>query len=358
MSTYSYGAYQSGGIGSQYSHHSEVTAESIQKKLKPFLDLLREYDEKKRKLEREGGEINDYKGLVEILHRQLPYTNSFGRGSYSLIRQDRIKSFLRSVSYSLHFDVRVNEHELPMYFICRTKSDYWREYDLVVEDIYRSYDYKFKDERFVSLMEMGHENQFLRLSSFRSKVNQQLFKKEEATLRELDSFLHKLGRHIFQSIWHEDQRVGFQISTYLGMPEFTQAIELLYLCLGGDLCETRAVIDENVIGFFERIYPHPPIMEFLHNLISVDGKAINSIPMRAERLYVELMEEFRTFLATLVRWSSHSFMVPVWKVFFSNINDLEKVCKVLKFDIRLQRKVESIRSTALRIISEINSGEE
>ena len=44
-------------------------------------------------------------------------------------------------------DVRQLDSRMPVYFLCRLRKDYWSEYSLIVEDLYRSPGYPLTDER-------------------------------------------------------------------------------------------------------------------------------------------------------------------------------------------------------------------
>lgn len=290
---------------------------------------------------------------MKVLNRSVDYRRSLEKGSFSLTDQASVKAFLRSASISLHFDVRVNQNKLPIYYISRTRSDYWREYDLVVEDVYRSSEYPFSDERFVPLMTFGKENYFLRLSQFRQKLESGIKGPCVSKINKVDCLLHDLGRNIFQAIWHEDQRIGFLISKSLGMKHFSKAVELLYLCLGGELCDIRNIVNEETLGFFSDVYPHPPLEMFLSSLVSMKGNELSLIPGKAEKQYIRLMKEFRRFLSCEILWGSMSQLVPLWKVLFANINRMEKVGELLLLKSAMAKPIERLESCAREIIHDL-----
>ena len=163
--------------------------------------------------------------------------------------------------FDLHMNIRMLDTGMPVYYICRVERDYWMEYSLIVEDLYRSPSYTWQDDRFAKLMYMGHEIYFLRLSLFRKSLTELLSDQENgiADKREVDEYIYRLGRYIFQAAWHEDQRPGMLTAEHFGLAKFYHAIELLYLCLSGELCQLRSTIDDRLLSFFEKAYPQPAI---------------------------------------------------------------------------------------------------
>ena len=353
MTNYTYKV-QSNYTGGQGSYHYFPDVKNITCEIQPLIQVLHEYDAMKRKLEDEGGVIADFREMVSILEREVNYSSMMSRGVFSLTDQASVRKFVKSVSYTLHFDVRVNKNDLPVYYICRTKSDFWREYDLVVQDLYLSPGYVFADPRFASLLQAGREAYLLRLSRFRKDVSQHFANSFLSEDSQIDSYLFSLGNNILQALWHEDQRFGFEVADHFELQNFRSAIELLYLCLGGDLCDVRVISDIKIQTFFRKIYPNNAISGFLSKLTNLNGREINRIPSQAEKLYIKLMKQFRKFLTFEIVWGSFSRAVPLWKVLCANLGRINKVKEVIQDRSQFKTIRSELESTAKEIINQIN----
>ncbi len=330
--------------------------DDVTQRLEPLLARLRAYDSSRNQLEKFGGAIEDLKIITAILTGKFVLEGSFMEHAVSLSDPEGISSALFNTGvYGLHFDVRVLPNGMPVFYLCRRRNDFWAEYSLVVEDLYTSPGYRFPDERFVKLMEFGHETYFLRLSQFRQRIIEYLpVLKTEGSV---DEMLNNLGRHVFQAAWHEDQSPGYSCSFHFGMPSFRHAIELLYLCLSGELCELRSAADSRMLRFFEVVYPQPAIRNFLNLLQDLDGSALNAIPKRALGYCGTLSKAFRQFLSIEIPWGHRRTNVPMHKLVFGNFSRLHLVSTELGEEAAVRAAANRLDQASQSIIEQLTEQE-
>jgi hypothetical protein len=310
--------------------------------LTELIERLTAYDALRHRLETESGSISRLTELGNLL--KAPFCIGVRDQPVALCDPSAVSRSLKRHSWNLHLEVRLRPTRLPIYYLCRTRSDYWSEYSLIVEDYYQSPGYPLADERFVKLMDASHETHYLRLSQFRKGLSVRAFENPKKHGQAVDARLYSLGRHVFQSAWHQDQQVGVLASRHLALPTFFQAVELLYLCLSCDLCELRGAIDADMLAFFKTIYPQPAILNFLVDLPTIEGRFLNELPRRATRLFTLLSRSFSTFLSTLVPWGPDKISQPLWKLLYAHIGRLERVAWALnrnKVMIRARTALEN-----------------
>lgn len=316
----------------------------IHKTLRPLIEHLRKIDRLRVKLEQEGGTIEELSLLGLMLGEKIPVRCGARTIGVQLDEPAALCDTLRQVHLDLRFDVRQRGTYMPAYYLCRSMRDFWHTYSLIVEDLYMSPGYPLTDERFVRMMDVQHEVYSLRLSPFRDKTSQALSAVNGSREGETDRVLYDLGRHVFQAAWHEDQRLAVMISRAFGLEHFRRAVELLYLCLSGDLCELRKAIDGSMLAFFEDIYPHRPIHTFLGILTRAGGDVLAALPRSAEGFYKFLTKAFKTFLATDVGWSGRNVTVPLWKVLYGNFYRLGIVAEALRNDRQVTEAAQKIEA--------------
>ena len=327
---------------------------NVRAAIEPLLARLREYDGNRRKLEKEGGVIAEINRITELLTQTFPLSGRYRDHTVSLVNPPSLRSALIDIGNDdLHLDVRQLSTRMPVYYLCRIRWDYWSAYSLVVEDVYRSPGYPILDERFVRLMDAGHETYYLRLSPFRAPVAGLAGGEPDRLEWAVDDILSIVGRHVLQAAWHDDQRPGMLTAAHFGLPHFRQAIELLYLCLSGDLCELRNAVNGNMTAFFRDVYPQPAILTFLTRLAAVDGGAISEIPQSALKLYARLTRHFGQFLGSEVAWGRLHGRVPLYKLVFGNFPRLDLVGAGLRSDPRVQDAVRRLERESQAVIGEI-----
>lgn len=353
---YGYSGYDDYDSGYDYGYRYTPPSVDIHEALAPLITQLREYDFLRLKLEREGGSVRELlTPIVAALDAQFKLAGRYEEKVVQLKNQSALREMIKDIDYDLHLDIRQRSTRIPMpvYYLCRIHRDYWREYSLIVEDLYMSPGYPLTDPRFARFMSEGHEVYFLRLSQFRDGVDGKGNGDGRETSRKTDTFLYDLGRHVFQAAWHEDQRLGVAVAETLGLPQFREAVEILYLCLSGELCELRGAVKEPMLRFFEDVYPSAAIRIFLKKLAGLEGDRLNDMPRRAADLYKRLANAFRGFLATEVVWGPLKLQTPLWKLLYGNVSRSNLVGRALKGDKRMGEATASLEKVSQTVINEL-----
>jgi hypothetical protein len=322
----------------------------------PLIDRIRDYDKLRVRLEKKGGRLFDLPMITSLLTAPVSVETRFETYKVALVNQNTLKQALRDIHWDIRICVRQLPTQMPIYYICRIRQDYWSEYSLIVEDYYRSPGFSFGDERFVKMMQGGHENYFLRLAAFRDDARGLLQDEKTRDRRTVDRLLYDIGRYVLQSAWHDDQRLGRLTAEYFNLPMFFMAIELLYLQLTGELCELRSALTDQLLVFFETVYPQPAIRYFLEILSLLDGDRLNDLPVRAVPLYRRLSLAFSRFLSTDVRWGAAGRSLPLWKVVYSNFGRLKLISSTTKKDSALISASSELEAAAVGVIEKALCG--
>jgi hypothetical protein len=330
--------------------YRRLTSPELRDAVKPLLDRLSDYDALRLKFERLGGSARELADMTKLLTEPVPVKTPYRYEEVALTAPDELARQLAHMSaYALHLDVRQLDSGMPVYYLCRTRADYWSEYSLVVEDLYLSRGYAMHDARFARLMHHGHETFFLRLSPYRSVVGRQF----KLNTTALDDFLVDLGQHVFQAAWHEDQQAGMAVAEHLDLPAFRQALELLYLCLSGELCELRQSVNIQLLKFFDVVYEQAAIGGFLRVLADLDGAALNELPERALDLYGRLSRSFNAFLDVEVPWGYRHMKLPLYKLVFGNFGRLTMIGRSLSNDPTVGEARTCLEETSVAVIQEL-----
>ena len=317
---------------------------------------LRRYDAARRRLENKGGSIAVLMNTMKILNEALIVQGRHENHKIVLADQGSIRHVLHHEfwPYECRLEVRKHTTGMPVYYLVRISSDHQSEYSLIIEDLFRSNEYPIFDERFVKLMWSGHEVYFLRLSQFRQPLlNSWIHKKEPDAQDTVDQLLLKVGRHVFQACWHEDQFVGMAAAGQFGLENFRHAIELLYLSLSAELCDLRSAIDDDMLRFFSKIYDQPAILAFLERLTHLDGKTLAELPQIALKLYPALARTFSRFLSAEVPWGQRPVKVPLYKLIFANFSRLASVRTAVVDKLELQQAADVLEKQSHQVIHEI-----
>lgn len=315
------------GSGGYWSSGYRLTPVMLRKGAFPLVRQARLYDQLRMELEKSGGDAADLRRITETLKRPVLARSPRGPVKLILGSTESVRTMLQRLgTFSLHWQVRRLQNGLPAFYLCRVQGDFWAEYRLVVEDLYRSPGYPCSDPRFVRLMSQGHETWFLCLSPFRKEAAAVLrASRLPADDGDVDRLLFRAGRHVLQAAWHEDQLIGVKAAETFSMPWFHQCIELLYLCLSGDLCHLRRQVDATMLGFFDRAYPQPAVRAFLERLLEWTGGTVDEVPRLAQQLYRQLAISFGAFLTIQVSSTGSRAEVPLYKLIFGNIERLDRV---------------------------------
>jgi hypothetical protein len=324
-----YGTYPP-GAGYGY-HYPPPPAVDPHQALAPLLTQLAAYDRLRLQLEQEGGKIADLEQVTQVLREKIPVRGAYTDYRVALAGPHSLKQALHSVGHGdLHLQVRLLPTRMPVFYLCKSHRDYWGEYSLIVEDLYQSPGYPLVDDRFVKLLLYGRETYCLRLSPYREEAGALVTPAARATSRQVDNLLHQVGRHVFQAAWHEDQRLGIVVANHFGLSRFRQAIELLYLCLSGDLCALRLAVGDQMLQFFQDVYTQPAIQAFLAKLTLLEGQELNDVPQQALKLYPRLSRAFSRFLGQEVEWGQEKMIIPLYKLIYGNFYRLDLVAQTLQ----------------------------
>jgi hypothetical protein len=347
---WSTGSYASSG----WSARSTSPA-ALRKSVEPLVKKAALYDKRRLALEQGGGTPDDLRKIVEALQRPVVVGTAYGPHELVISKQDSVKRLLYDVGgYDLHWQVRRLGNAMPAFYLCRVRGDYWAEYRLVVEDLFCSHGYPVEDARFVRLMSRGHETWHLCLSPYRRAARDVLDAcGERSDDFDVDRLLFRVGRHVLQAAWHEDQRIGVNVAGAFDIPWFHSAIELLYLCLSGDLCQLRTEVDEPMMRFFESAYEQHAIRGFLGQLEFRSGADLNEIPQLAESLYRQLASSFGAFLNVRTRFGSEHVEGPLYKVIFGNIDRLGLVADQLADQDEVTEAAATLDSDSRAVIATI-----
>ena len=366
------------GAGMRYEYGTYIPTADIKEELQPLIHHLEYYDSVRQQFEDEGGYISDLQHITEVLTKRLRVAGRFRTHDIALTHIESIHSFLYDLGFNdLHLQVRRRDTGVPVYYLYRVRGDYWIDYRLVLEDYYRSDGYPVRDQRFVKLMVRGKETYHLSVAPFRAEV-QKLADEgllnnsgsspgnvysydytwpsghQNTTEAEVDRLLYRVGRYVLQASWHEDQQVGVLTAHHLELPRLVEAIELLYLCLSGDLYEIRSILDQSLYLFFDRIYPRPAVGRFLHMLPDIDGITLNDLSEKhARSLYRKLMQAFKRFLNVRLNWGNQQVAVPLYKLLFSNMSRLDLIEDDLRYHSDVRAAADELEAEAQRIIEAI-----
>ena len=334
------------GYASQWQHRDVDIHESMT----PLIERIQEYDMLRERLEQRGGRLLDLPRITSLLTDPVSVETRFETYKVALANQNTMQQALRDIHWDIRISIRQLPTQMPVYYICRIRRDYWAEYSLIVEDYYRSPGFDLVDGRFVKLMQGGHQNYFLRLADFREASSVLVVKDAGGDRKKTDRLLYDIGRHVLQAAWHDDQRLGKLTAEYLNLPKFFWSVELLYLHLGGELCDLRSALNNQVLEFFESVYPQPAIRYFLEILATLDGDMLNDLPVRAVNLYRRLSRAFSRYLSTEIRWGGRGAIMPLWKILYSNFGRLKSISGSIKNDHRLMAASIALEEAAVDVI--------
>jgi len=321
--------------------------------LAPLIRHIKTVDTLRLKFQKEGGKLSDLDRFFKLLSAQITIPGRNNQNNVSLTDRRSLQWALDDISWELHIQVRQLPNGFPVFYISRTKYDYFLEYELVVEELYRSPDYEIYDERFVKLMAFnGHEVNYLRLAQFNTKTEEMI--KERNLNVETDELLYTVGKNVFENCWHEDQQIAFLCAEYFPhLNRFRCAIELLYLCLASELCELRRSVDRNMLLFFQHIYPQDSIRRFLRHIVNLRGSELSDIPIKARPLFVRLSESFNEFLSTEVIYGNRKVKVPLYKVIFGNITRMKTISERLAGNKAIISGAKKLDGQSYIIIKEV-----
>ena len=331
----------------------QLSLEELTWAVAPLIKQLTKYDRLRLQLESVGGDLSLLVAITNTLSEPIRIQGASRSHTLSLIDQGGFRSMLYDLGeFTCYLQIRRLDTGMPVYYFCRTEYDYRSTYSIIMEDLYMSPGYPLFDERFLKIMRHGHEEYFLRLSSFSKKTMQMLAKDSTKKVQEeeVDELLGNVGRYILQAAWHEDQFVGITAARYFLLPWFQRAIELLYLCLSGELCEIRRVINQEVNHFFIHVYEQPAIHYFLGLLNQLDGEALCRVPQKALKLYPRLTRHFGDFLRVELPWGQQRNLIPLYKLLFANFWRLDVISNSIAENESIKNGVNLLENKSKELI--------
>ncbi len=323
--------------------------------LKHLMWVMTEYDDMRFRLEHEGGGRGLLGEITQVLGKEVRVSGPYGERNVCLGKPDMLRKSLLEVGLpEVIFSVRRIEYGMPTYYLCRVRRDWYGMYCLIVEDLYMSHDYPLLDRRFARLMTGGHEQFYLRLSTFRGETGRILSDGGTASGVEIDMFLYSLGRCVFQAAWHSDQRFAFLVSGGLGVPSLRHAVELLYLTLSSDLSALRRLVSGEMTRFFRECHPNPGIIRLLAILDSLDANDMGALAKRGLEAYRRLSRQMNRFLDTEIRWNGEGAApIQMWKPVIANIGRLSMVANRFHRDESATIALRELENVSLACMNEL-----
>lgn len=336
-----------------YSYASPIDSAETRSRVANLLNRLRTIDDLRSVLEREGGSREDVETMTGLLRDEVEIEGRHSVRSVKLNQPHEVRWALEDLVPGCVFDVRRLESALPGYYLARECSDRWRQGAVIVEDLHRSVGYPISDERFVTRMQGGRERAELRLSHFRREMSQVLDTDIGAQI--VDERLFEVGASVLESCWHEDQWLAFALAEVLEVEELRFAVELLYLCLGGDLYDLRTRASPALSTFFDAVYPQPALARLTSMLPSLETDFLERLRRDAELGYQRIKKVFANLLATEVRWGPRFDTVPLWKPVYANLPRLEVVARRLRVQKKVQKSLYELRTVATGVCEQISA---
>ncbi len=316
--------------------------------LRPYLRQLSLYDHLLTRMRLTGGTVSDLRRLAQLLEQEfvveLPYV---GQERASLTTPARLRGQLHLISQGLRLDIRTGDHGFPTHYLYRTSTDYFGTFTLVLEDLFRSAAF---DERtsawdpVSSTTRYGEVQRVLRLSPFRTAA-EEVCRNLPGTFSAppdtgvfgffggtdarptTDQLLYDAGRLFFDAAWHDDQRLALAACRLLDMPRFRHALELVYLCLGGDLTRLRSIAatarGEALRRFFRNGYNQPAFVALLTLLPNCHGAALSTLRSQAEQSYRRLARYFAKLMTDADCLATFPGSPPLYKLVLANYRRLD-----------------------------------
>lgn len=278
-----------------------LTHEELLERLDPLLVQIQHVDEMVEKINRGKGCVGDLVTLEKVLKQPFQIPGS-DHAPTMLTQPEEIKYALKSLSSELHLEVHVMNNQYPCYLLCRISTD-WNTPPTVLEELYvSSRNNFFPDDRFTILLKSGYSKTFLRLSSFRKKLQEHLVETygEPPDESMCDEILEAVAKLILAAAWYEDQQLPFFVADVFKLKNFCSALELVAFILGSDLYHIASAIqdgNECVIDFFENVYENLPLAGLLDRLTRCSVENFADLEAAARKEFEELNRAFSVFLS-------------------------------------------------------------
>lgn len=330
------------------SSHRSLSYSEKKKVLEHLITQLNRADQLKSDLYYNTISLEKLRNMKAVLEEKITLENHYEKATFSLSeRLELNRAFSRIGLWDLSIHLQRDKHNFPSYLLCESVENYFGNYGIVLADFYRSPQYEIPDERFVSLMNMGHEKLYMRMSIFREDIES---RKEAANL-DVDRLLKNLGEDFFSGAWHEDQIVTFILADRMEVQALKEATEDIYSILSLDLSAIRNSYTSDVKWFFAKVFPRKSLGMLFNKIEKANASDFKYLEQRARHWYKELGAHFSSFLSTKVEYRNCT--LPVYKLIFANIFRLELIAEVLNKQASLKDPLQIIRDISTEAIREL-----
>jgi hypothetical protein len=323
-----------GNVASLFGPFSPKKEKDITDFIRALLEQIKALDAKRQKVEGELWDTADLMDITKLLEYEIPAKIN-GKPRCARLQDQKELQGIISLLPGYHLDIRRGENGLPLYLLCRIHWDYWSGYGTIVEEIHRSPGYRIFDPRFHRLIFNRKEVNVLNLAPFRAGIADLVDQTAPDPGAHVDEALFNLAKLVFRAAWHEDQSLGIYTAECLDIMYFREAIELLYLCLSGDLCRLRNHPQDVCLSYLREKHDNPYLHQFIEHIASLSGPGLGYLPQQAMKLFSALSSSFNKFINTPVVWGVNSQDVPLYKVLFANYTRLRQIAPHIPCDENL-----------------------
>ena len=320
--------------------------------LGPLLRHLGVYESLLGRLRLKGGKVRDLHGLMELMRRPIRFPGAPPGPEASLAKPGPLRERLRSLWAGVDLEIRRGPVGFPVHYLFRTSRDYFGNYTLLLEDLHRGDDYDRFDapwDRFTSATRYGEVDRLLRLSPLRPVAV------VAAGPSGADAVLYTAGRTLFDAAWHDDQRLACAAAELLGLPRFRSALELLYLCLGGDLSRLRQALlgpqGPRLPPVVAAADPGGALLALVRALPTTDGAQLSGVREAAHRAFPRLGAAFADLMRTRRALDRSPGDLPLFKLLVAHYRRLDRLRPLLG-DLA-HRAGESLERAAAEITEEV-----
>jgi hypothetical protein len=337
--------YDTWGIGA-------CPTDSLDAALAPLLRHLGVYEALLGRLRRKGGKVQDLHGLMELMRRPLRFPGAPLGPDASLATPGPLRERLRRLQAGVDIEIRRGPVGFPVHYLFRTSRDYFGNYALILEDLHRGADYDRFDapwDRFTSATRYGEVDRLLRLAPLRPAAV------AAGGDSGVDAILYTAGRTLFDAAWHDDQRLACAAAELLELPRFRSTLELLYLCLGGDLSRLRQALlgpwGASLPAVVSAADPGGALASLTRALPGAEGAALSRLREAAHRAFPHLGAAFSALMLTRRPLDRSPADLPLFKVLVAHYRRLDQLRPLLSDDVRCAATV--LEHTAAELSEEI-----
>jgi len=331
------------------------TRDVLLERLSPLVSHMQHVDDITTRIQRGNGCVRDLVDLEKTLTEQFSIPG-LNHKPVCLVQPVELRSALSYLSRGLHLEVHAVD-QYPCYLLCRISTN-WGSPDTVLDELYVSTQHDFfPDGRFTTLLRAGQSRTFLRLSSFRQKLLENLTREwgESPDEHECDEVLETVAKLVLASAWYEDQRLPFVVADIFNLKGFRSATELATFILGSDLCAVAASLQErgeDVISFFRQVYENVPLADVLEALGRRGAVNTMNVETAARQAFASLNEAFSAFVSRTNQLRDLECL-ELYKVLLGCFGNLPAVAGKEYWTRDLEASIQQIEYTAWRQIDRL-----